>query len=75
MYLGLDLRGGVYFMLEVDMGSATSTKLENLKTDSRSLLRKERIRHSGITIDENKILIKFSNRSVAEKVQKTLEKT
>lgn len=73
MYLGLDLRGGVYFMLEVDMGSATSTKLENLKTDSRSLLRKERIRHSGITIDENKILIKFSNRSVAEKVQKTLE--
>ncbi len=73
MYLGLDLRGGVYFMLEVDMGSATSTKLENLKTDSRSLLRKERIRHSGITIDENKILIKFSNQSVAEKVQKTLE--
>ncbi len=73
MYLGLDLRGGVYFMLEVDMGSATTTKLENLKTDSRSLLRKERIRHSGITINNNDILIKFSNQSTAEKIQKTLE--
>jgi preprotein translocase subunit SecD len=73
MYLGLDLRGGVYFMLEVDMGSATTTKLENLKNDSRSLLRKERIRHSGIIIKENNILIKSSSQSVAEKIQVTLE--
>tara|TARA_X000001036_G_scaffold423684_1_gene447902 strand:- start:4319 stop:6187 length:1869 start_codon:yes stop_codon:yes gene_type:complete len=74
MYLGLDLRGGVYFMLEVDMGSATITKLENLKNDSRSILRKERIRHSGIVIDKNNILIKSSNQSIAEKIQTTLEK-
>ncbi len=74
MYLGLDLRGGVYFMLEVDMGSATITKLENLKNDSRSILRKERIRHSGIVIDKNNILIKSSNQSIAEKIQATLEK-
>ena len=74
MYLGLDLRGGVYFMLEVDMGSATISKLENLKNDSRSILRKERIRHSGIVIDKNNILIKSSNQSIAEKIQTTLEK-
>ena len=74
MYLGLDLRGGVYFMLEVDMGSATITKLENLKNDSRSILRKERIRHSGIVIDKNNILIKSSSQSIAEKIQTTLEK-
>jgi preprotein translocase subunit SecD len=42
MYLGLDLRGGVYFMLQVDMESATISKLENLKTDSRSALRKKK---------------------------------
>ena len=74
MYLGLDLRGGVYFMLEVDMGSATISKLENLKNDSRSILRKERIRHSGIVIDKNNILIKSSSQSIAEKIQTTLEK-
>ena len=73
MYLGLDLRGGVYFMLEVDMKSATISKLENLKTDSRSILRKERIRHSGISRKENNIFIKSSDSSVAENIKKTLD--
>jgi preprotein translocase subunit SecD len=75
MYLGLDLRGGVYFMLQVDMESATISKLENLKTDSRSALRKKRIRHSGISIYENNILIKSSSPSVAKKIKETLEIT
>ncbi len=73
MYLGLDLRGGVYFMLEVDMNSAKISKLENLKTDSRSALRKERIRHSGISRDQGNILIKTSDLILAEKIKKTLE--
>jgi preprotein translocase subunit SecD len=73
MYLGLDLRGGVYFMLQVDMKSAAISKLETLKTDSRSILRKERIRHSGISRKESNILINSSDKPTAEKIQKILE--
>ncbi len=73
MYLGLDLRGGVYFMLQIDMQSAVINKLESIKTDSRSLLRQERIRHSGIKRSGDSILVKASNISIAEKIQKILK--
>jgi preprotein translocase subunit SecD len=48
MYLGLDLRGGVHFMLQVDMQAALSKKAEALAGDLRSALREKTIRHNGI---------------------------
>jgi preprotein translocase subunit SecD len=48
MYLGLDLRGGVHFMLQVDMPAALSKKVESLTGDIRSALREKNIRHGGI---------------------------
>jgi preprotein translocase subunit SecD len=48
MYLGLDLRGGVHFMLQVDMQAALSKKAEALAGDLRTLLREKSIRHAGI---------------------------
>ncbi len=48
MYLGLDLRGGVHFLLEVDMKSAMSKRLDSTAADVRTLLREKNIRHSGI---------------------------
>ncbi|NKE69032.1 protein translocase subunit SecD [Ramlibacter sp. RBP-2] len=49
MYLGLDLRGGVHFMLQVDMQAALTKKAESLAGDLRSVLREKNIRHGGIT--------------------------
>ena len=49
MYLGLDLRGGVHFMLEVDMQSALDKRIDSLISDIRMTLRDKNIRHSGIT--------------------------
>jgi preprotein translocase subunit SecD len=49
MYLGLDLRGGVHFMLQVDMAAALSKRLDALQGDARTLLREKRVRHSGIS--------------------------
>ena len=49
MYLGLDLRGGVHFMLQVDMQAALSKKAESLAGDLRLSLREKNIRHSGIS--------------------------
>ncbi|MBW6494495.1 MAG: protein translocase subunit SecD [Burkholderiaceae bacterium] len=48
MYLGLDLRGGVHFLLEVDMKTAMSKRLDSTAADVRTLLRDKNIRHAGI---------------------------
>jgi preprotein translocase subunit SecD len=48
MYLGLDLRGGVHFMLQVDMRAALERRADVLATDLRNSLREKNIRHGGI---------------------------
>jgi len=48
MYLGLDLRGGVHFMLQVDMQAALTKKAESLAGDLRTMLREKNVRHGGI---------------------------
>ncbi len=48
MYLGLDLRGGVHFMLQVDMRTAITKRLDTLSSDIRLALREKDVRHSGI---------------------------
>lgn len=48
MYLGLDLRGGVHFMLQVDMAAALQRRADVLTADLRTLLRERGVRHGGI---------------------------
>jgi len=62
MYLGLDLRGGVHFLMQVDMKSALTKKAEALTGDIRTLLRDKNIRHAGITRDANTVDIRFRDR-------------
>jgi preprotein translocase subunit SecD len=59
MYLGLDLRGGVHFMLQVDMPAALTKKTESLTGDIRSALREKNVRHSGISRNGRNIEIRF----------------
>ena len=49
MYLGLDLRGGVHFLLQVDMKAALAKKMEASRNDIRSALRDKRIQYTGVT--------------------------
>ena len=58
MYLGLDLRGGVHFMLQVDMAAALTKKAESLAGDLRTTLRDKNIRHGGITRDGDAVDIR-----------------
>ena len=60
MYLGLDLRGGVHFLLQVDMRGALQKKIESLSADARSQLREKSIRHSGVERQNDSIIIKFA---------------
>ncbi len=59
MYLGLDLRGGVHFMLQVDMQAALTKKAESLSGDIRTSLREKNVRHSGISRNGQVIEIRF----------------
>lgn len=59
MYLGLDLRGGVYFMFQVDMQAALTQRTESMSGDIRTLLRDKDIRYSGIARNGPQIEIKF----------------
>jgi preprotein translocase subunit SecD len=63
MYLGLDLRGGVHFLMQVDMKAALTQKLESLSGDIRTLLRDKDIRHSGIRRDGSSVIVRFRDDS------------
>src|SRR6056297_1896257 len=60
MYLGLDLRGGVHFLMQVDMGAAIKTALERRVDGMRADLRGERLRYvSAEVTDEQRIQVRF----------------
>ena len=59
MYLGLDLRGGVHFLMEVDMVAAIKRLEESLLSDIRSYLREEKIRYRGVRRDDTGLHITF----------------
>lgn len=61
MTLGLDLRGGVHFLLEVDMDAALAQRLEVNASAIRELLRSERIRYRNTTIDDRSLSIDFAS--------------
>jgi preprotein translocase subunit SecD len=65
MYLGLDLRGGVHFMLQVDMQAALTKRAEALAGDLRSALREKTIRHNGISREQQSLSIGFADQAAA----------
>lgn len=72
MYLGLDLRGGVHFLMQVDMKSALTKKAESYTGDVRTLLRDKNIRHAGISRSGNEIEVRFRDPAMATQAQTLL---
>ncbi|WJF89803.1 protein translocase subunit SecD [Paraburkholderia bonniea] len=72
MYLGLDLRGGVHFLLQVDMAGALNKKLDSDAADARSLLRDKNIRDGGVNRVGHSVVINFIDADVAEAARKQL---
>jgi preprotein translocase subunit SecD len=72
MYLGLDLRGGVHFLMQVDMKAALTKKAESLTGDIRTLLRDKNIRHAGIARDGTSIDVRFRDREALTAAQNLL---
>ncbi|MDP5240202.1 protein translocase subunit SecD [Uliginosibacterium sp. 31-16] len=59
MYLGLDLRGGVHFLLQIDMKGAITKQLDVATGDLRTLLRDKNIRHGGISRDGETLTVRL----------------
>ena len=72
MYLGLDLRGGVHFLLQVDMQGALTKRAETAAGDIRALLREKNIRHAGINRDGQRIEIAFRDAATLESARALL---
>ncbi|MBM3357691.1 MAG: protein translocase subunit SecD [Betaproteobacteria bacterium] len=67
MYLGLDLRGGVHFLLQVDMKAALAKKAETFSSDIRNSLRDRRIQYAGVAREGQAITVRFRDRAMREK--------
>jgi len=70
MYLGLDLRGGVHFLMQVDMKAALDKKVESLANDIRSELRDKKIYYTGISRDGQRIVVRFKEPDAKDKALK-----
>ena len=74
MYLGLDLRGGVHFLMEVDMDAAVQKALERYSSDLRGVLRKAKVRYISIRARDDALLVKFRNAGDREKGMELIHK-
>jgi preprotein translocase subunit SecD len=76
MYLGLDLRGGVHFLLQVDMKAAAKKSVERYHSDIRGMLREKKIYYSGLGVEgADRIVVRFreaEQRAAALKVLREL---
>jgi preprotein translocase subunit SecD len=72
MYLGLDLRGGVHFMLQVDMQAALTKKAESLAGDLRTAFREKNVRHSGISRNGQQVEVTFRDQPTLQAAKAVL---
>jgi preprotein translocase subunit SecD len=72
MYLGLDLRGGVHFLMQVDMGAALSRRSEAYVGDARALLRDRNIRHGGVARAGDDVEVRFREAALQQQAAEVL---
>jgi len=72
MNLGLDLRGGVHFLLQVDAKAVEETRVKGIVTSARQLLRDQNVRHAGIDRVGNRVEIRFRDAETRAKARSAL---
>lgn len=66
MYLGLDLRGGVHFLLQVDMDEAEKKAIENYQQDLRTMLRENKLYNSGVNREASQFVVSFNDQTLRD---------
>jgi preprotein translocase subunit SecD len=74
MYLGLDLRGGVHFLLQVDMKAALDKAGDRYSTDIRSLLREKKVQYSGVAREGPSVVVRFRDDAERLRARNEIEK-
>lgn len=74
MYLGLDLRGGVHFLMQVDMDAAIKQAEERYAEDIRSLLREAKIRYQSVDRGDKKIEVRFQDPATLGQAESTIKR-
>jgi preprotein translocase subunit SecD len=72
MTLGLDLRGGVHFLLQVDMKEAVKKRMEAFTADIRQQLRDRNIRHTGVTREGDALRVRFADAAMRAKAYEAI---
>jgi preprotein translocase subunit SecD len=72
MYLGLDLRGGVHFLMQVDAKAVLTKRVQGIQAAARSSLRDKNVRHAGIDLVGDTIEIKFRDDATRQKAKDVL---
>lgn len=72
MYLGLDLRGGVHFLMQVDMEAAGAQALERYVSDWRTLLRNKKVRYLTVATHEGQVEARFRDAEERDRAQKAV---
>ncbi len=74
MYLGLDLRGGVHFLMQVDTKAVINKRVQGLQASVRSILRDKNVRHAGISRSGNTIEVTFRDAQTRSQARAALDK-
>ena len=75
MYLGLDLRGGVHFLLQVDMKGALTKRLDSTSADLRTAMRDKNIRHGGVSREGDRLVMRFRDAETRDKAREVFSNT
>ncbi|MDE2258795.1 MAG: protein translocase subunit SecD, partial [Betaproteobacteria bacterium] len=73
MYLGLDLSGGVHFLLQVDMKAALTKRLDSYSSEMRGTLRDKRVYYDGISRDGNRVTLRFRDEATRASAHQALD--
>jgi preprotein translocase subunit SecD len=74
MYLGLDLRGGIYVLIDVDMDAAVQQAIDRYTDDIRTLMRNERVRYLRVSTEANAVLVKFKDPAKRDQAEQLIYK-
>jgi preprotein translocase subunit SecD len=72
MYLGLDLQGGVHFLMQVDMKAAVDKNIERYTGDIRALLREKKVFYSGVAREGDRVVVRFKEKPESQRAQKEI---
>jgi preprotein translocase subunit SecD len=74
MFLGLDLRGGIHVLIDVDMDAAVAQALERYNGDIRTELRKEKVRYVTVAREQDRIAVRFKTEADRDEAVKIIRK-